>query len=92
MLEAAHIPYILARHLQIDVDADPDPAYHLDADTDRDPAYYFDVYVDLNPTGTFQSDADPVQEPSFQIMAQNLEKVVKKTHTVFQTFWLVICK
>jgi hypothetical protein len=30
MLKQAHIPYILACHLQID----PDPAYHFDADPD----------------------------------------------------------
>jgi hypothetical protein len=28
----AHIPYVFACHLQID--ADPDPAYHFDADPD----------------------------------------------------------
>jgi hypothetical protein len=37
----AHIPYILACHLQID--ADPDLADHFDADADLDPdpAYHF---------------------------------------------------
>ncbi len=33
-------------------------------------------------------DADP--DPSFQIKAQNLEKVLKKAQ--FHTFWVVICK
>jgi hypothetical protein len=33
-LKKAHIPYILACHLQIDSDPDPDPAYHFDADPD----------------------------------------------------------
>jgi hypothetical protein len=34
------MPYILAFHLQID--ADPDPAYHFDAnpDADKDPDFY----------------------------------------------------
>jgi hypothetical protein len=40
-------PYILDFHLQIDVD--PDPAYHFDADPD--PAYHFDA--DLDPTFQF---------------------------------------
>jgi hypothetical protein len=33
-LKYAHIPYILACHLQIDADLDLDPAYHFDADPD----------------------------------------------------------
>jgi hypothetical protein len=41
----------LACHLQIDLD--PDPAYHFDADPDS--AYHFDPDPDL----TFQFDADP---------------------------------
>ncbi len=36
MLKEAHIPYILACHLQIDMDPVPDPAYHFDADSDPD--------------------------------------------------------
>ncbi len=32
VLRYAHIPYILACHLQID--ANPDPAYHVDKDPD----------------------------------------------------------
>ncbi len=36
-----HIPYILARLLQIDLD--PDPAYHFGADPDPDPAFQFDA-------------------------------------------------
>jgi hypothetical protein len=42
-------------------DADPDPACHSDAD--QDPTFYFDA------------DLDP--DPSFQLKAQNLEKVLK---------------
>jgi hypothetical protein len=38
----AHIPYILAGHLQ-NADPDPDPAYYFDADADPDPAYHFDA-------------------------------------------------
>jgi hypothetical protein len=45
VLKQAHIPYILACHLNIV--ADPDPAYHSDADPDADP------------DPTFLSDADP---------------------------------
>jgi hypothetical protein len=32
VFKQAHIPYILAWHLQIDADPVPDPAYHFDAD------------------------------------------------------------
>jgi hypothetical protein len=39
MLKQAHIPYILACHLQIDADPVPDPAYHFDAVPDVDPGY-----------------------------------------------------
>ncbi len=54
VLKQVHIPYILACHLQIDVDSNPDPAYHFDADPDTDPpAYRFD------PDPTFQFDAYP---------------------------------
>ncbi len=48
--------------------ADP---HHFDADTDPDPACYFDA--DPDPTSRFVPDPDP----SFQIKAQNLEKVLK---------------
>ncbi len=48
--------------------ADP---YHLDADPD--PPRYFDA--DPDPTCYF--DADPGPDPSFQIKAQNIEKVLK---------------
>ncbi len=39
VLNYAHIPYILACHLQIDANPNPvpDPAYHFDADPDADP-------------------------------------------------------
>jgi hypothetical protein len=57
VLKKAHIPYILACHLQID----PDPAYHFDADPIADSAPYFYLmrmrirntayeYADPNPT------------------------------------------
>jgi hypothetical protein len=44
-----------------DIVADPDHACHFDVDPDPDPTSHFD--------------ADPY--PSFQIMAENLEKVPK---------------
>jgi hypothetical protein len=47
----------------MDTDADPDPACHFDADPD--PACYFDV------------ETNPDTNTSFQIKAQNLEKVLK---------------
>jgi hypothetical protein len=43
--QKVHIPYILACRLQIDEDADPDPACHFDADPD--------------PTFQFNADPDP---------------------------------
>jgi len=46
-----HIPYILACRLQIDEDADPDPAYHFDADPD--PTFYFDADPDPDPQHCF---------------------------------------
>jgi hypothetical protein len=50
VLKQAHFPYVLACHLQ--VDPDPDPAYHFDADPD--PAYHVDADpdadADLDPT------------------------------------------
>ncbi len=39
VLKWAHIPYILANHLQID--ADPYTAYHFDEDADPDPTFQF---------------------------------------------------
>jgi hypothetical protein len=47
VLKLAHIPYVLACHLQIDADADLDPAYHFDVDPDRDPTFKFDANPDL---------------------------------------------
>jgi hypothetical protein len=46
VLKHAHIPYILACHLQIDAYPEPDSAYHFDADPD--PAYHFDPDPDLD--------------------------------------------
>jgi hypothetical protein len=56
-------------------DTDRDPACHFDADPD--PACHFDA--DLDPDPTFHFLADPVlnPHPSFQIKAQNLEKVLQ---------------
>ncbi len=59
MLKWAHIPHILAFHLQIE--ADPYPAYHFDADAAL--AYLFDA--DPDPTFQFAVDPDP-QHWSFQ--------------------------
>jgi hypothetical protein len=39
---------ILACHLQIDADLDPDPACHFDANLDPDPTLQFDA----DPSGT----------------------------------------
>ncbi len=45
MLKKAPIPYILARHLQIN--ADPDPAYHFNPDPD--PTFLFVADQDSDP-------------------------------------------
>ncbi len=47
-------------------DVDPDPAFHFDADPDPVPACHFD--------------ADTDSDPSFQIQAQNTEKLLKEAH------------
>ncbi len=52
----------MACHLQID--ADPDPAYHFDEDADPDPAYHFDADAASDPDPTFQFDADPCRSGS----------------------------
>jgi hypothetical protein len=46
---------------------------HFDADLAPDPTFHFEV--DLDPDPTFHFDSDP--DPSFQIKAQNLEKVLR---------------
>ncbi len=61
-MKQAHIPYILARHLEID--ADPDPAYHFDADQ----AYHFDA----DPDPTFQFDADPCGSTTMLTRCRNI--------------------
>jgi hypothetical protein len=58
-LESAHFPYILACHLQID--AYPDPAYHMDADSD--PACHVDADADMDPTFHFDAVLDPDPDP-----------------------------
>ncbi len=54
-----------------DAEPDPDPAGHFDADPD--PAWRYNA----DPDPTFHFDADPDLDPSFQIKAQNFEKVIK---------------
>jgi hypothetical protein len=47
----------------------------VDADLDLDPACHFDEVLD--PDHTVNFDAYPKPNPSFQLKAQNLEKVLK---------------
>ncbi len=70
--------------------ADPDAVCHFDADADSDPACQFDA----DPDPTFHFDAVPVpdQNLSFQIKAQNREKVSCLNRLIFHTFRLLICK
>jgi hypothetical protein len=51
VLKSAHIPYFVACHLQID--ADPDPAYHFD--WNEDPTFQFDADPDPQHCGCFIS-------------------------------------
>ncbi len=55
------MPYILACHLQLDADPDPDPASHLDADPD--PAYR----INADPDPNFQFDASTTLRHPFMI-------------------------
>ncbi len=54
-----------------------DPACHFDVDPV--PACHFDAVANPNPNldPTFHFDADPDPYPSYQIKAQNLEKVLR---------------
>jgi hypothetical protein len=70
VLKYAHIPYILAFHLQ--TDADSDPAHHFDADADPDPAHHFEE--DLDPT--FQFDADPIHNTEDHTKIRSLDSLV----------------
>jgi hypothetical protein len=54
-------------------DSVADPACHFDVDPV--PACHFDAVANLDPDPTFNFDPDP--DPSYQIKAQNLEKVLK---------------
>jgi hypothetical protein len=51
----------------IDADPDWDSTFHFEANPDPDPACHFDADPD--------ADADP--DPSFQIKAQTLDKMLK---------------
>ncbi len=55
-LKKAHIPYILACHLQIDAVPVPDPAYHFDADPDF---YLMRIRMLIQVTKMMQIHADP---------------------------------
>jgi hypothetical protein len=57
-----------------------DPTFHFDADPDPDPnpTIHVDADPDPDPTSFFDTDLDPY--PSFQIKAQNLDKVLKEAH------------
>jgi hypothetical protein len=46
-----------------------------------DPEHAFHFYMDQDPN--FHSYADPDTDPSFQIMAQNLEKMLKYPRLIF---------
>ncbi len=58
--------YILACHLRIGADPDPDQAYYFDADLD--PAYHFDTDADREPDPLpfslmqIHTDPDPVPQ------------------------------
>ena len=58
-------------HFDADLDADPDLTYHPVGDPDSG------VLFDTDPDPAFHPDADLDPDPSFQIKAQILEKVLK---------------
>ncbi len=70
-LKKSHIPYILACHLQID--ADPDPAYHFDADPDA--ASDQDADQDAASDRDADQDADPY--PDFYLMRIQFAKMMR---------------
>ncbi len=51
----------------LQIDADPDPSYHVDADADADPSYHFDA--DPDPAYHFDADTDADPDPNFQFDA-----------------------
>jgi hypothetical protein len=61
---------------------DPDPEFlkryphHVDADPDPDPACHFDAGLDPDSTFHFDAHLDPDTDPSLQIKAQSLDKVI----------------
>jgi hypothetical protein len=59
----AHIPFVLACHLQND--ADPDPPYHCDADPDVDPDpdfYLMQMRIRVPKMMQIQADPDPAHQ------------------------------
>ncbi len=68
LLKYALIPYILARHLQIDADPDEvtDPAYNFEADpgSDRDPDFYLmRMRIQVNKMMRIHADPDSDADP-----------------------------
>jgi hypothetical protein len=63
VLKYAHIPYVLACHLQIDAypESVPDPAYHFYAepDADQEPDFFMRMYADAVADPDYQNDANP---------------------------------
>jgi hypothetical protein len=50
--------------------------HHFDADPDADPLFYLmRIRIPI-----FHPEADPYRDPSFQIKAQTLDKVLKQAH------------
>ncbi len=58
-------------------DADPDLSCRFDADPEPDPACHFAADPDPDPTFHFDAIPDPDPDSSFQIKAENLDKVLK---------------
>jgi hypothetical protein len=57
------------------IDADPDSTYYPDADADANLDFY--LMADADPTFYADADPGPDPDPSFQIKAQTLGKVLK---------------
>jgi hypothetical protein len=71
--------YILACHLKINADSDPDPAYHSYMDSDPNSACHFDADQDPN----FQFDADlDLQHSKLTMICYGTSFYCRRTYSI----------
>jgi hypothetical protein len=89
VLKLAHIPYILACHLQPDADPDPvpDPAYHFDADPDADTNLYL-MRVRTQVTKMMRIHADPDADPDPQHCFK--DRTLLESHKTVKRFFIIV--